>query len=147
MECRFKHTILFVAFDFEEDTANSKFPIPSGSEHFVANLTKYLRKSGGTVKGALVLEMIANYNSSRGDLTPCVFLSFLLVHVQHYVRSSSLCLGSQALPPSLSSISRDTYLSVIDGGSRGDFLAVVGRKKNDLELMRLLERRYEKGKN
>ena len=71
--CRFKNTVLFVAFDFEEDTAESEHPIPFGSQWFVHNLTEYLRKTGGTVKGALVLEMLANHNKSRGN---CISLEF-----------------------------------------------------------------------
>lgn len=66
--CEFKHTILFVAFDFEEDTAESEHPIPFGSQYFVQNLTEHLRWTGGTVKGALILEMLANHNETRGNL-------------------------------------------------------------------------------
>ncbi|CAB3996426.1 Hypothetical predicted protein [Paramuricea clavata] len=64
--CSFKNTILFVAFDFEEDTAESEYPIPFGSEYFVRNLTQHLNRTGGTIKGALVLEMLANHNTTRG---------------------------------------------------------------------------------
>ena len=65
---RFKHTILFVAFDFEEDTAEAEHPIPFGSQYFVRNLTKHIKKTGGMVRGALVLEMLANHNTTKGIL-------------------------------------------------------------------------------
>lgn len=66
--CRFKNTILFVAFDFEEDTAESEHPIPFGSQYFVQNLTEYLSQTGGTVQGAFILEMLANHNASKGNM-------------------------------------------------------------------------------
>ena len=55
-----------MAFDFEEDTAESEYPIPFGSQYFVRNLTRFLNVTGGTVKGALVLEMLANHNTTKG---------------------------------------------------------------------------------
>lgn len=70
--CRFKNTILFVAFDFEEDTAESEHPIPFGSQWFVRNITKHLHRTGGTIKGAFILEMLANHNTSRGCCLPTI---------------------------------------------------------------------------
>ena len=57
---------MFVAFDFEEDVIVNKLPLPFGSRYFVRNLTKYLKTTGGTVEGALILEMVANHNTSKG---------------------------------------------------------------------------------
>ncbi len=55
-----------MAFDFEEDTAESEHPIPFGSQYFVRNLTRHLNQTGGMVKGAIVLEMLANHNTTKG---------------------------------------------------------------------------------
>jgi hypothetical protein len=90
--CSFKNTILFVAFDFEEDTAESEYPIPFGSQYFVRNLTQHLNRMGGTIKGALVLEMLANHNTTRGN---CVFIcffsrSFCVTHVKTHKLCSRL---------------------------------------------------------
>ncbi len=58
-----KNTILFVAFDFEEDTVCD---IRCGSNRYVKNITRYLNKTGGTIGGAIILETMLNYNSSSG---------------------------------------------------------------------------------
>ena len=83
---RFKNTILFVAFDFEEDTAESEHPIPFGSQYFVRNLTHHVNHTGGTIRGALVLEMLANHNTTRGIRLFIIFfgLLYLLAIAQLY---------------------------------------------------------------
>ncbi|XP_028399861.1 uncharacterized protein LOC114523199 [Dendronephthya gigantea] len=118
--CRFKNTILFVAFDFEEDTAESEHPIPFGSQYFVQNLTEYLSQTGGTVKGAIILEMLANHNTSK---------------------------GSQEFPPMFSFISPETYKEVTLDGNRGNFLAVIGRRRTDEIIMKSLAQHYERDRN
>lgn len=58
---------MFVAFDFEEGVAECNYDVScQGSKFFVQNLTSYLNMTGGTVEGALILEMLANHNSSKG---------------------------------------------------------------------------------
>ena len=68
--CAVKNTILFVAFDFEELTAECKvsslWRICCGSNRFVNNITSYLNSTGGTISGAIILETMLNYNSSSG---------------------------------------------------------------------------------
>ena len=117
---RFKYTILFVAFDFEEDTAESEHPIPFGSQYFVRNLTKHIKKTGGMVRGALVLEMLANHNTTK---------------------------GSQKFPEMFSHISTQAYHEVTLDGNRGNFLAVIGREKTDQVLMKPLKKYYDQDKN
>ena len=77
---RTNNTIMFVAFDFEEDTpeCNIPWPITCGSRSFVKNLTGYLANTKGTVYGALVLETIINHNTSAG-------IQFIKDHTQRNV--------------------------------------------------------------
>lgn len=65
--CEVSNTILFVAFDFEEKTKECTVAGGlCGSNRFVNNVTSYLKKTGGTISGALVLETIINHNTSAG---------------------------------------------------------------------------------
>ena len=63
------NTILFVAFDFEEATPGGNvtswpYNFDFGSNAFVTNITSYLNNTGGTISGAIILETMANYDSS-----------------------------------------------------------------------------------
>ena len=63
------NTILFVAFDFEEATPDANvrswpYNFDFGSHAFVTNITSYLSKTGGTIGGAIILETMANHDSS-----------------------------------------------------------------------------------
>ena len=69
--CQVTNTIFFVAFDFEEwsvecNIASWPFQFDCGSNSFVRNITSYLKKTGGTMAGAIVLETMLNHNSSAG---------------------------------------------------------------------------------
>lgn len=68
--CEVKNTILFVAFDFEEvvpecNIMSWPLKFDCGSHSFVKNITSYLRKTGGTINGAIILETMINHNSSK----------------------------------------------------------------------------------
>ena len=67
-ECKVENTILFVAFDFEENTpeCNISWPIACGSKEYVKNISRYLKETGGTIGAAIVLETMLNHNSSAG---------------------------------------------------------------------------------
>ena len=58
--CELLNTIMFVAFDFEEQGL-------VGSEKFVQNLTMHLQRTNGTINGAFILETTINHNSSAGN--------------------------------------------------------------------------------
>ncbi|CAB4022559.1 Hypothetical predicted protein [Paramuricea clavata] len=65
--CEVRNTILFVAFDFEENTAGCNVARGlCGSNRYVKNITSYLAKTGGTISGAIILETMLNHNTSAG---------------------------------------------------------------------------------
>ena len=65
--CTVKNTILFVAFDFEELTAECTIsPYLCGSNRFVKNITSYLKETGGIISGAIILDTILNHDFSPG---------------------------------------------------------------------------------
>ena len=63
--CELYNTIMFVAFDFEENQKGCGHGL-LGSGKFVQNLTMHLQRTKGTVNGAFILETTINHNSSAG---------------------------------------------------------------------------------
>mgnify|MGYP002803401688 FL=1 len=117
--CAVNNTILFVAFDFEEDTAECTvsplWGICCGSNRFVNNITKYLNSTGGTISGAIVLETMLNHNSSS---------------------------GSQQFPHGFEKLLPDVFNEIKNDAMRGNFLAVSGRKESDKKLLSLIEKHF-----
>jgi hypothetical protein len=76
--CAVKNTILFVAFDFEEETdectVSTYRSLFCGSNRFVKNITSYLKKTGGTINGAIILETMLNHNSLSGICCSAVII-------------------------------------------------------------------------
>ncbi|XP_028397071.1 uncharacterized protein LOC114520917 [Dendronephthya gigantea] len=118
--CQVKNTIFFVAFDFEERTKECNitdwtFGFDCGSISFVRNMTSYLKKTGGTMAGAIVLETMLNHNSSAG--------------------SQSLPFGFEYLLPK-------AYNEVKNDEFRGNFLVVIGRRESDKKLLSLIPKYF-----
>ena len=113
LSCSRVHTLLFVAFDLEENQpfcpANCSCQgFLCGSNYFVQNLTRYLNSTGVGFQGAFVLDTILNHNT-----TP----------------------NSQKFPNSLQPLFPTLYKKVSDNQFKGDFLAVIGRVVDDLKLI------------
>lgn len=78
-----------------------------GSGYFVQNLTEYLKSTGSSFQGAIILDTVLNY-----DDTP----------------------NSQNLPASFSFGFPQQYEEVSQNQFRGDFLVVIARAQDDAQL-------------
>ncbi|KAK3727499.1 hypothetical protein QZH41_018365 [Actinostola sp. cb2023] len=120
-----RHTLLFVAFDLEENqgcvnqSSCSCSGAQCGSGFFVKNLTRQLNGTGVTLQGAFILETIMNYNT-----TP----------------------NSQYLPENFTSDFRTVYEKIQRNQFRGDFLALIARKDDDKELVTQLVSNFDQGR-
>ncbi|XP_028407467.1 uncharacterized protein LOC114530080 [Dendronephthya gigantea] len=121
-KCEVNNTILFVAFDFEEwtDECNISWPIACGSKEYVKNISSYLKKTGGTIGGAIILETMLNHNSSE---------------------------GSQKFPPQFDQVLPKTYDDVKSDSFRGNFLAVIARKESDRKIFSLITKYFSNDSN
>lgn len=115
LSCSRSHTLLFVAFDLEENQLSCGLAncscqgiSPCGSDYFVQNLTRYLSSTGVGFQGAFVLDTILNHNT-----TP----------------------NSQNFPSSLQLLFSSLYQKVSDNQFKGDFLATIGRTEDDIKLL------------
>ena len=118
-KCTRSFSVLFVAFDFEEweDCSNKTlYPncacgqIDCGSRAFVANFSRFYNgslHSNGKLQGAIIMDTVMNYNS-----TP----------------------HSQILPFPIRKIFPEIYNQIREDKFRGNFLSVVGRVVDDVEL-------------
>ncbi|KAK3751787.1 hypothetical protein QZH41_013256, partial [Actinostola sp. cb2023] len=125
VKCKQNHTLLFVAFDLEENqgcvnqSSCSCSGILCGSGFFVKNLTRHLNGTGVTLQGAFVLDTIMNYNT-----TP----------------------NSQSLPAVVQAVLPTQYAVIQSNQFRGDFLAVIGRKDDDKALATQLVSNFDQGR-
>ncbi|XP_078355557.1 uncharacterized protein LOC144640229, partial [Oculina patagonica] len=120
MNCTRNYTLLFVAFDLEEGQPLSSCSGPGncscpgstgsrcGSASFVQNLTQFLNSTRAGFQGAFILETILNHNS-----TP----------------------NSQTLPPVFQQYLQQAYTKISQNQFRGDFLALIGRSRDDGQLI------------
>ncbi|KAK3727500.1 hypothetical protein QZH41_018366, partial [Actinostola sp. cb2023] len=124
-KCKQNHTLLFVAFDLEENQACANLSSCScsgtlcGSGFFVKNLTRQLNGTGGTLQGAFILETIMNYNTIP---------------------------NSQNLPDLVKKYLPTEYGKIQSNQFRGDFLAVIGRKDDDKALATWLVSNFDQGR-
>ena len=121
--CSRDHTLLFVAFDLQENQpsgCSGKCSWPRalcGSCYFVQNLTHYLNNTGAGFQGAVILETVLNYNDTPNSQT---FPSgFRVGFPKHYQQLSQNQL-------------------------RGDFLAVIGRAPDDAKLVSGITNAFKK---
>ena len=128
MNCSRDHTLLFVAFDLEETqptynvscsgSGNCSCPAGlCGSEYFVQNLTEYLNNTGSGFQGAVILDTVLNY-----DDTP----------------------NSQMLPTGFNLGFPEEYQQVSQNQFRGDFLVVIGRAQDDVQLVSGISNAFKK---
>ncbi|XP_048580740.1 uncharacterized protein LOC116621096 [Nematostella vectensis] len=70
VDCERNHTLMFVAFDRKECQAECIDPDPRkcvcsyGSLNFIANLTNYLPNKEKSIRGAIILDSILNFDSN-----------------------------------------------------------------------------------
>ena len=128
LNCSRAYTILFVAFDLEEnqqdnaqcekcsDCCSACPGITCGSYGFVQNFTRYLNSTGASFQGAFILDTVMNYNN-----TP----------------------NSQKLPDSFNENFPEISQSMKMNKNRGNFLAVIGRSSNDGQLIRNISMAFD----
>jgi len=108
-----------VAFDLEESqptfnvscSSSGNFSCPTGlcgSGNFVQNLTEYLNNTGSRLQGAIILDTVLNYND-----TP----------------------NSQMVPTGFNLGFPQQYQEVSQNQFKGDFLTVIGRAPDDVQLV------------
>ncbi|XP_078366709.1 uncharacterized protein LOC144650824 isoform X1 [Oculina patagonica] len=116
--CSRDYTVMFVAFDLEEVqlSSNCSGSCPCrpgrplcGSGYFVQNLTQYLNNTGAGFQGAVILDVVLNYNT-----TP----------------------NSQMLPPGFQQGFPQQHQEISKNQFRGDFLTLIGRAQEDAQLTR-----------
>ena len=88
-----------------------------GSNYFVQNLTEHLNNTGSSFQGAIILEMVLNYND-----TP----------------------HSQIIPPGFRDGFPKQYHQVSQNQFKGDFLAVIGRAQDDTHLVSGITNAFKK---
>ena len=88
-----------------------------GSGYFVQNLTEYLSNTGSGFQGVVILETVLNYND-----TP----------------------NSQMLPKGFYDGFPQQYRQVSQNQFRGDFLAVIGRAQDDVQLVSGITNAFKK---
>lgn len=108
-----------MAFDLEESqptfnvscSSSGNCSCPTGlcgSGNFVQNLTEYLNNTGSRLQGAIILDTVLNYND-----TP----------------------NSQMVPTGFNLGFPQQYQEVSQNQFKGDFLTVIGRAPDDVQLV------------
>ena len=117
-----------MAFDLEERQPTSNVSCSGsgncscpggacGSGYFVQNLTEYLNNTGSRLQGAIILDQVLNYND-----TP----------------------NSQMVPEGFNLGFPQQYQQVSQNQFRGDFLTVIGRAPDDVQLVSGIANAFEK---